>query len=173
MIATIPINLLRMVLLLAAQVLVFSNIHVSPLLAIYIYPMFILLLPFETPRWLLLLLGFGFGLLLDVFLGTFGMHAAANVLLAYIRPYLIKVITPTSTEFEIAPSIYLQGLSWFLIYCGIGTLVHLLFYFLLESGTFYNIFLLLLKTFISTALSVLFMIIFMYLFASAKKRRMT
>ncbi|MFN8278280.1 MAG: rod shape-determining protein MreD [Chitinophagales bacterium] len=173
MIATIPINLLRLVLLLAVQVLVFSNIHLSPMTAIYIYPLFIFLLPFETPRWLLLMLGFGFGLLLDVFLGTMGMHAAANTLLAYLRPYLIKIITPTSTEFEISPSIYLQGAGWFLIYCGIGTLVHLLFYFLLESGTFYNLFYLLLRTVLSTALSVMFMMIFMYLFASSKKRRMT
>lgn len=172
MINLLPINLLRFILLMTAQVLVFSNINFSPFINPYVYPLFLLLLPFETPRWLLMLLGFSTGLLLDVFLGSLGMHAAACVLLGYMRPYLINVITPKGTDFEVAPNIHLQGLGWFSIYIGIAVLVHHTFYFLIESGTFYNLFLSFLKIFFSSVFSVFFMLIFLLLFTPMKKRRL-
>ena len=172
MLSLIPINILRFVALMAAQVLIFSNINFSPYINPYVYPLFLLLLPFATPRWLLLILGFATGLTLDVFLGSYGMHAAACVLLAYLRPFLINIITPKGTEFEVEPNINLQGPTWFLIYCGIATLVHHTFYFLIEGGTFYNIFIAFLRIILSTLFSVLFMMIFLFLFTSSKKRRL-
>jgi hypothetical protein len=159
MLSLIPINLLRFIALIAAQVLIFSNINFSPYINPYVYPLFILLLPFGTPSWLLLILGFATGLTVDVFLGSLGMHAAACVLLAYCRPFLINIITPKGTEFEVEPNINLQGVTWFLIYCGLGTLIHHAFYFIIESGTFYNIFIAILRIVLSTFFSVLFMMI--------------
>jgi hypothetical protein len=156
----------------AVQILIFSNIKFSPFINPYVYPLFLLLLPFETPRWLLLILGFATGLTLDFFLGSLGMHAAACLLLAYVRPLLISVITPKGAEFELEPNIYLQGVAWFGIYCGVATLIHHAFYFIIEGGTFFNIFIALLRIILSTFFSVLFMMIFLFLFTSTKKRRM-
>ena len=171
MINQIPVNLLRFVLLLLAQALIFSNINFSAFVNPYVFPLFILLLPFETPRWLLMLIGFFAGLALDVFLGSIGMHAAACVLIGYLRPFLISIITPKGTEFEISPNVYSQGLTWFVVYLGVATTVYLGFYFLIEEATFRNFFLLLLKMVLSVVMSVAFMLIFLFLFSSKKSRR--
>lgn len=172
MLSLIPINFLRFVALLAAQILVFSNIKFSPFINPYVYPLFILMLPFETPVWLLMILGFATGLTVDIFVGSLGMHAAACVLIAYLRPALISIITPKGAEFEVEPNINLQGITWFTIYCGLATLIHHTAYFLIESWTFYNPFIALFRILLSTFFSVLFMMIFLFLFTSSKKRRL-
>src|ERR1043165_118923 len=100
MISQIPVNLFRLLLLLLAQLFIFNNINFSSFINPYVFPLFILLLPFEMPRWLLMLAGFSAGLLLDVCMTTTGMHAAAGLLIAYLRPFLINIITPKGTEFE-------------------------------------------------------------------------
>lgn len=171
MIGQLPVILLRLVVLLLAQILIFSNINFSSFVNPYIFPLFILLMPFETPRWLLMLIGFGTGLALDIFLGSIGMHAAACLLIAYLRPFLINVITPKGTEFEISPNVYAQGITWFIVYLGATMLVYLTFYFLLEAATFLNFFLLLVKILLSVIVSVTFMLIFLFLFSAKKKRR--
>jgi rod shape-determining protein MreD len=144
MISQVPVNLIRFFLLLLAQILIFSNLNFSSFINPYIFPLFVLLLPFETPRWILMLIGFFAGLALDIFLGSIGMHAAACLLIGYLRPFLISIITPKGTEFEISPNVYSQGLTWFVVYLGVATTVYLGFYFLIEEATFRNIFLLLL-----------------------------
>jgi len=171
MISQIPVNLLRFFLLLMMQILIFSNINFSSFINPYVFPLFILLLPFETPRWLLMVLGFFSGLALDIFLGSTGMHAAACLLIGYLRPFLISIITPKGTEFEISPNIYGQGLTWFAVYLGVATSLYLGFYFLMEAATFLNFFFLLIKIILSAIVSVAFMLIFLYLFSSKKVRR--
>ncbi len=171
MLNQIPVNAFRLLLLLLAQILIFSNINFSSFVNPYVFPLFVLLLPFETPRWLLMLLGMASGLLLDVFLGSTGMHAAAGLLIAYLRPFLINIITPKGTEFEVSPNVYSQGITWFLVYLGITMLLYLGFYFVIEAATFFNFFLLLVKILVSALVSVVFMLIFLFLFSSRKKRR--
>lgn len=171
MLSLIPINLLRFVALMAAQILIFSNIN-FPYINPYVYLLFILLLPFETPRWLLMILGFLTGLTLDLFVGSLGMHAAACLLIAYLRPALISIITPKGAEFEVEPNINLQGVTWFLIYSTLATFIHHVVYFLIESWTFYNLFIAFLRITMSTIFSVLFMMIFLFLFTSSRKRRL-
>src|SRR5687767_9887676 len=171
MINQIPVNIFRLLLLLLAQTLIFSNINFSSFVNPYVFPLFILLLPFAIPRWLLLIMGFSAGLILDYFVGSIGMHAAACLLVAYLRPFLINVITPKGTEFETSPNVYAQGIMWFVVYLGITMLIYLTFYFLVEAATFLNFLLLLLKIMLSTLVSVIFMLIFLFLFSAKKKRR--
>lgn len=171
MINEIPTNILRFVLLLLAQILVFSNVNFSSFINPYVFPLFILLLPFETPRWLLMLIGFAAGLTLDIFLGSAGMHAAACLLVGYLRPFLINIITPKGTEFEISPQLYAQGPTWFAIYIGITMSIYLTFYFLIEEATFMNFFLLLVKIILSTLFSTGAILTLLFLFSSRKKRR--
>ncbi|MCW3128018.1 MAG: rod shape-determining protein MreD [Bacteroidetes bacterium] len=177
MFSRLPINILRFIALLAVQVLIFSKLNLGPALSPYIcpyvYPLFILLLPFGTPQWLLMILGFVTGLILDFFLGApLGMHGASCLLIAYLRPFLISIITPKGAEFEVEPNIFLQGVTWFLIYCGLSAVIYHTFYFLIESWTFYNLFISVARIFVSSAFSVLFMMMFLFLFTSGKKRRL-
>lgn len=170
MFSIIQQNVVRFLLLTVLQVMVISNLNLSPFLIPNILPLFILLLPFSIPRWLLMLIGFFSGMAADIFLGTLGFNTAANLLLAYIRPFIINLITPKGTEFEQSPNIFSQGFTWFLIYLSIAVLIHHSFYLLIESGTFYNIILLLTRIILSSILSLVFMFIGLYLF-SVKKRR--
>ncbi len=171
MLAQIPINLLRLVVLLLVQVLIISNIRFSIFVNPYVFPLFILLLPFQTPRWALMLIGMAAGLLLDFFLGSTGMHAAACLFIGYARPFLINIITPKGTEFEISPNLFAQGITWFSIYISVTMFIYLSFYFVVEAATFYNFFWLLLKIITSTVISVLFILILLYFFSARKKRR--
>ena len=168
-----PINIIRFILLLLAQVMFFSNIHAHPLLDVYIYPICILSLPFNTPRWLLMILSLIMGLSVDFFLGSLGMHGAAALLLGFLRPNLVSIITPKGADFEINPNIYVQGFMWFTTYYSVAYLVLLGSYFCIESWGFYNLFWLIIKILLSTTTSILLSIFILYLFTTDKRRRHT
>lgn len=56
----------------------------------FLYIGAILTLPPETDKSLYLLIAFGTGILLDTFMNTLGLHAAATVLVAYLRSFWIE-----------------------------------------------------------------------------------
>ena len=87
-------NILRFLLLAVLQVVVFNNMQVGTFVNIFIYVGFIIFLPFETQRGLLLLLALVMGLLMDMFSNTGGLHAAALVFMAFSRPGVLRIIEP-------------------------------------------------------------------------------
>ena len=102
-------------LLLLFQVLILNNVALFwwsqpkgfPVFTPYIYPLFILLLPFEAPVWLLLIIGFVCGGIVDAFMNTPGMHAFAMVLIAYLRTNVL-LAPPTQKHEGIQPAIALS-----------------------------------------------------------------
>src|SRR5664279_4931881 len=82
------------ILLILLQVLLFNNIQFSGYINPYVYIMFILLLPIEIPSWLLLILSFTIGMIIDFFSGSPGIHTSATVLAGFVRPYVIRVVSP-------------------------------------------------------------------------------
>ncbi len=86
-------NIIRFVVLVLLQVAVFNNIQLSGFLNPYVYILFILLLPFETPSWLLLILSFLIGFCIDIFSNTIGLHASACVFMGYMRPFVLNLIS--------------------------------------------------------------------------------
>lgn len=157
--------------LVAFQVLVLNNLGISYYINPYIYPLFLLLLPYNTPHWLLMLLGFGMGLAVDFFSNTSGMHAAATVLMAFMLPTIVKLITPkTALETDDRPNIRNLGITWFITYAGILLFVHHLTFFLLEVFSLHNFFSTITKTIVSVAVSLLFATLLAYLFSPEKKR---
>ena len=68
-----------------------------PLYTPYLYFLFILWLPFSIQGLACLMIGFVTGLVLDYFTMTPGLHAAACVLIAYARPFVITVLIPKDT----------------------------------------------------------------------------
>lgn len=84
-------NSIRFVLLILLQVLVFNHMHFTVLenSTPYPYIIFILLLPMHTNRLVMLTLSFVFGLFLDMFGNSGGAHAAACLVLAYVRPFIL------------------------------------------------------------------------------------
>ena len=138
-----------------------------------LYPLILLLLPVNTNSWLVMLLGFVTGLFMDYFCNTPGMHAAATVLLAYARPYLLQLFFQQSTKelVGVIPGIFRMGISSFLIYISFSILLHHLFFYTLQIWSLKNIWLILLKTLLSGILSVLLILLSQLLFASRDIRR--
>jgi len=87
-------NIIRFIVVVIFQVLVMDNVMISGYMVPYIYLLFILLMPFETPRWIVLMAGFALGLGIDLFEHTLGMHTAATVLIAFVRPYFLNLLAP-------------------------------------------------------------------------------
>ena len=93
-------NVIRFIFLVLFQVLILNNIQLSGYINPYFYVYFILLLPFETPRWVLLISAFILGFAIDAFTNTPGLNTAACVFMAFIRHFVIRAIS-TGTEFMI------------------------------------------------------------------------
>jgi rod shape-determining protein MreD len=151
------------VILLLLQVLLFNNIQFSGYINPYVYVMFILLLPVEMPSWLLLLVSFATGAIVDVFSGSPGMHSSATVLAGFVRPGVLRVIS-VRDDYEpgAGPSMHTYGLRWFLIYTSVIVLVHHTALFYLEVFRFGDFFRTLLRVMLSSFFTILFILILEY-----------
>jgi rod shape-determining protein MreD len=158
--------------LFALQVLVISHLNLSYFINPYIHVLFLLTLPVAIPTAYLLIIGFISGLALDTFLDTTGLHAFASVLIAFIRPLVLRLLLPKgSIELVQQPGLYALGPMMFLNYITLHTCRYLLVYFLLEIFSLRQTGAILLKTILSTVVSVVLMLILSYLFSSNKKKR--
>ena len=72
------------------QVLILNNVHIAGYATPFLYIYFILKFSSGTSRNELMLWAFFFGLTIDIFSDTPGMNAAAAVLLAFLRPSLLR-----------------------------------------------------------------------------------
>jgi rod shape-determining protein MreD len=155
----------RFVVLILVQVLILNNILVGGFINPYLYVLFILLFPLESPKLLLLVLAFFLGLGIDMFSNTMGMHAAASVFMAFCRPYFLKLIAPRDGyDFERTPSIQAMGLKWFLTYTGILVLLHHAVLFYTEVFRLNEFFHTLLRVVLSSSLTIILILITQYLF---------
>jgi hypothetical protein len=163
-------NIARFVFLVLFQVLVLNHINLGGYINPYFYIYFILLLPFATPKWMLLLSGFAIGIAVDIFTHTLGLNAAACVLMAFARPFVIERIS-TGNEYQIGeqPSLRFQDLRWFSYYTVVLVMLHHFTLFYLEAFRFREFF----STFFRFLLSSLFTIVLVfvseYLFYNRKK----
>ncbi|MGQ1908768.1 rod shape-determining protein MreD [Marinifilum sp. RC60d5] len=132
-------NIIRFVVLVLIQVAILNNIQFSGFLNPYMYVLFILLLPFEIPNWLLLLLSFLVGISVDIFSGTVGMHASACVFMGYLRPYVLNYLS-LRDGYEIGsyPGISSYGFAWFFKYSLTLIIAHHSFLFIIEVFSFAN-----------------------------------
>lgn len=131
------INILRFIALIATQVFLLKNIGFYNLSTPYIYILFIMLLPFGIPNWLLFLLAFGTGLTVDVFYDTLGLNAAACSVLAFVRIiYISLTVQRDGFDNEPDPSLGIMGFRWFVFYAIILTFFHHLILFTFESFRF-------------------------------------
>jgi rod shape-determining protein MreD len=148
------------ILLILLQVLLFNNIQFSGYVNPYVYIMFILLLPIEIPSWLLLLLAFGTGLIMDFFSGSPGMHTSATVLAGFVRPNVLRIVSPKDGyESGSDPSMFIYGFRWFFLYTLLMVLIHHTALFYLEVFRFADFFRTMLRVILSTIFTVTFILL--------------
>lgn len=154
---------------LALQVLVFNHLNIGGYINPYIYPLLILLLPFDTAGWLLLLIAVGLGLFIDIFTATLGMHLFATVLMAGLVPRVIKLLSLDRSEIGSTINIKQNGFVVTFSFLLILIFTHHLSYFILESFSYTGIGRALLRSVTSGFISILISFILLLFFNNYKK----
>lgn len=167
-------NILRFAVFILIQVFLLNKIpHLHRFITPYLYFLFLLWLPFSVSRQWLLIIGFLTGLTLDYFTMTPGLHIAACLLIAYVRPFLVTILTPKdSSDFnyrEPSP----KAMLWtpYLVYVFVLTLLHnsyMVFLQWLSFGSFLDF---IIKVIATTGISMLLIITVELLFPRKLKFR--
>ncbi|NNE30654.1 MAG: hypothetical protein HKN16_13525 [Saprospiraceae bacterium] len=159
----------RFLFLLLLQVLVFKRLSLSfesfNYISVFIYPIFILLLPHRISHVALVVVGFLTGLSVDIFYSSPGIHAAASVFTAYMRPTLLKIFEPRGGyAANQSPTKHQVGIGVFIRYAAAFLFLHLIFYFSVQAFSFVYIKEILLRTTFSFLVSLVFIVLYQYLF---------
>ena len=167
-------NSIRFVLFILVQVFIlFKMPPLHRFITPYLYFLFILWLPFNLPRSSLTLIGFIFGLSLDYFSRTPGLHAAACTLIAYVRPFIISLLISQegADKNYISPSITSMGWAPYAVYVLVLTLLHHTWLVFLEWMNFGSFMYFLGKVVASTAVSFLLIMLTELLFYRKQRFR--
>jgi hypothetical protein len=157
-------NAIRFIVLILLQVLILNHISLSGYINPYLYIYFILLLPFETPYWLLLTSSFAIGLGVDIFSNTLGLNAAASVAMAFSRPFIIRSVSSgIGQDYTGTPSIVNQGVKWFFYYAAFLIVIHHTVLFYLEVFSFREFFSTFFRVLLSSAFTLALVFVAEYL----------
>lgn len=130
--------------------------------------MFIALFPVKNNRFIIIFLSFLIGLTVDLFTDTGGIHAAACLFIAYIRPLILKFSFGTIYEHQTIKFNSVEFGSK-LTYLTILTFTHHLVLFLLEVFNVYKISLVFQKTLFSSFFTILLVLIITFIFSRKAK----
>lgn len=159
-------NIIRFVVLILFQGLILNQVTLlGGQMQAMLYVLAILMLPIETPRWLVLLISFVAGASIDLFTNTLGMHISSALLLGFARGPVLALLAPREGyEIGVRPRIDSLGLSWFVSYAGLLILAHHFWLFFLEVFRLSEIFYTLFRIILSTAFTLVLAILAQYLF---------
>lgn len=162
------LHIIRFIALVIAQALLFNNINFLGYINPYIYIMFIALFPVKNNRLIIIFLSFFLGLAIDLFSDTGGIHAAACVFIAYIRPILLKFSFGVIYEHQ---TIKFNTVEFGekLTYLTLLTFIHHFVLFYLELFSASKIILVLQKTVFSSIFTILLILIITVIFSKRTK----
>jgi rod shape-determining protein MreD len=161
-------NMVRFILLLAAQVVIFNNFNFLGYINPFPYLLFIILFPVNGNKYALLASSFLLGITMDLFCNSGGVHAAACVTLAFIRPSLFRFSFGLSYEYQtvrINDTLTPERFSFIFL----SVLIHHLILFILEVFTFEYLWDIILRTIISTLFTIIICILIIYLIKPSKR----
>ena len=156
---------IQMIVLFALQVMVLNNVSLFGFATPMIYPLVLLTLPIRLPIAVLLLISFAYGLLIDSFSDTGGIHAAALTMMTFARTYILQRLEPQAGYAKDASTTDAKlGFTWFVTFVVMSLLVHHYTYYILEALSFRLILTVVLKSILSVILSVVIILIWRLLF---------
>lgn len=162
-------NSVRFLLLMTLQIFILNKMNLFGYLNPFVYLLFIILLPLQTNKVLLLFIAFLTGFTIDFFGNTPGLHSSATLLMAFLRPGLLSAlfgkIEFTQNE---EPGISKLGFFGFFKYAFILVLIHHFSLFFLEILSFSKILMILKITLFSSLLSMGLIYIYLFLFTKNK-----
>ena len=157
------INTVRFFILMLLQVIVLNHINLLGYVNPYAYIIFILLFPFDGNKTLLIFLSFLLGLWIDLFSDSGGVHAAACVLIGFLRPILLKFSFGVSYQYN-AVKLNKVTFKERLLYIILMVFIHHFMMFSLEVFSLSHISLILKSTLFSGIFSTLLIVCILLLF---------
>lgn len=161
-------SILRFVSLVLLQGLVLNHVNFLGYINPYPYILFVALFPINNNRTLFIFLAFLLGLSVDFFTDSGGIHAAASVTIAYIRPPILKFSFGTIYDNQTIKFNQID-LGSRMVYFSILALFHHLILFSLEVFNFSDIILILKKTLFSSIFTIILCTLFSILFSPKRK----
>ncbi|OIQ35977.1 MAG: hypothetical protein BM555_03680 [Crocinitomix sp. MedPE-SWsnd] len=159
------------ILIVLIQGLVVNNIQINEYFNPMVYPIMIMMLPFELNAVITMGVALILGVSVDAFSNTFGLHASSALFIGYLRPTIMKYIRPKEGyDTSLLPSIQDMGTTWFLAYVSVIIFAHHLWFFSIEILRFDLFVLILAKTFMSFIFSIGLIILFQYIFYKPSKK---
>jgi rod shape-determining protein MreD len=163
-------NIVRWVILLLVQILLLRNLSLYNMATPFLYILFLLLLPFGIPNILLYIIAFATGLTLDAFYDTLGVHAAACVMLVFVRILFISVTVSRDGFDEPEPTLGNMGFKWFILYALLCIFSHHIVLFLLETFRFTELSYTLLRCLLSGLFTLFTVVLVEFIFYNRKMR---
>lgn len=166
--STLLLNILRFILLLTVQIVIFNNMTFLGFILPLPYMLFLILYPVNSNRAGLLVSSFLLGLMMDLFSNSGGIHATACVVLAYYRPYIFKFAFGVSYEYQtikLNESLTPERFTFILL----AVVLHHFTLFILEAFQVSFILDILLRTILSTVFTIISCIIIIYLIKPNKR----
>lgn len=163
-------HIFRFIILIALQVVILNHIYLGGFITPFIYPLFILLLPFSVNGSVLLLSAFALGLSVDMFSDSLGLHTAATTIMAFMRPTIIRIISG-KTDFDpgTEPNPVNNGVVWTMLYSMILILIHHTALFFIEAFRTDAFLQIIIRSVVSTIFSTV-VIMIIYLLISKRSR---
>lgn len=160
----VSINSIRFIVLVILQALVLNHIDFLGYINPYLYILFIILYPVKNNRMLFIFLSFLLGLGVDMFSDSGGVHAAASVTLAFIRPAILKSVFGALYEHQTVKFNNI-AFSQKIVYISLLVIIHHLIIFLLEIFNISQIILILQKTLFSSIFTIILCILVTIIFS--------
>lgn len=161
----VVINALRFVFLVLLQVVLLDHINFLGFINPYLYIFFILLYPLTGNKSLLIFSSFLLGLSIDMFNNSGGIHAAASVCIAWMRPLILKYAFGVSYEYNTI-KINTASFSQQLVFILSMVFIHHLVLFSLEIFNTSQILLILKSTLFSGVFTTIVIFCSLYLFSN-------
>ena len=161
------LHIVRFVSLILLQVLIFNNMLFLDFLKPYVYPLFIILLPLNINQIQALFFAFFIGLSIDFFENTGGVHVAACLVIAYMRPLVLRFSFGINYDYQTL-KFYNESFNQRFTYLAIMIFTHHLIMFSLEAFSFTHVIYILKSTFFSGAFSLCLMLLIIQLIRNKK-----
>ena len=161
-------NLFRFIILLSLQVIVFNNINLFGFISPFPYILFIILYPVNGNKSGLLVASFLLGIILDMFSNSGGIHTTASLLLAYFIPSIFKFAFGVSYEYQtikLNDTLTPERFSFLLV----AVVLHHLVLFIFEAFQFSLLWDILIRTLLSSIVTLVICIIIIYLIKPNKR----
>ena len=140
------------------QALLLNNICLFGLATPFVYVYMLLTIDRETNRNALMVIAFLLGLAVDIFSNTPGVNAGASVMVAFMRPGLLRLFSPRDVYENFEPGIYTLGFGPFARYAFVTLLLHHAALFFLEAFSLVSMGYLLSRILCSALLSLVFVL---------------